>query len=267
MSNWSISAGTCTETIGAGTGAGTTVTSSSSPNTKGSYATIGTAGFQYSSFLLCIGNNSASRYRIDIAINTGGSDQIVVQDLYLDCTSSSSIAGNNYQIPVKIPSGASVKARCQAVVFGGQTLSILIVGFAQDFPGMPGFSGLLTGTDFTDTDPANAVTQTGQTFTAWTTIAASTASRASGLLIYPSSAGDTSRTVSRVLIQIAKGGAGAEVTVASFLSGQISTAIAPAVAGVFVADIPAGSRLSFRCQCSSNTAADSISMAAGLLVP
>lgn len=261
MSNWPLVAATRYETLGAGTGTGTTVTSGAA-DTKGSYATIGTAGFAYSGIILSLANIATStRYRLDIAVNTGGADDIIVEDFYLDNFTTESNAVT-LSFPVSVPSGASVKVRWQ----GNQatkTAVAVIVGIAKDFPGTVG-SRVVSCTDFTNTLPSNTVALNGTTFTAWTTIRASTPKRISQLYLSHSMGGDTTRTTSNILVEIGIGAAAAEVALFQFLGRNFTVSTPNVIFGPVPCDIPVGKRLAFRAQCSA-AAADTYGVsAAGL---
>lgn len=258
MSNWPLTPATRFEYLGAGTGIGTLLTSGGA-NTKGSFATIGTTAFAWSSFVLSInlpGNNS--RFRIDIAVNSGGSDQIIVEDLFIE-SGVSTVQPFVFTIPVAVPAGAVVKARIQADA-ASRTLGVVVCGYAADFSGAPGASRLISLTDWTNTLPTNSVTQTGTSFSAWAQIMASTPRRVSALFIAPTAYGDTTRTASEFLVEIGKGGAGAEVPIGAFIYRQGAGGMV-GLNSSFPCDLPAASRLAFRVQCAA-AAADSLGISA-----
>lgn len=258
MSNWPIIAGVRSETVGAGTGQGTAVTANASANTKGSYATLGTMNLKAALLMLSVSNGNAAvnTYRIDIAINTGGSDTIIVPDLFWDTTSGGSA---EFLLRVAIPAGASIKVRCQAAA-GGNVMHATITGFNKDARGEHGHAQAVSCTDFTNTLPTNTVSLNGTTQTAWTTICASTPSRVSELLLSPSVGGDTTRSSSNLLFEIGIGAAGSEISLSKFASRQSTSNI---VGGPWQmpCDIPAGTRLAFRAQAASATT-DTVGMSA-----
>jgi hypothetical protein len=265
VSNWPLVAAARLETIGAATGQGTTITTGAS-NTKGSYASIGTTGFAYRGFYLSIDAGGGSRYRFDIAINTGGSDDIIVEDFYFDATISVNNSTAFVWVPVAIPAGATVKGRAQAAA-GAQTLLISILGYQLDAPGHTSFRACRSATDFTNTDPTNSVTQTGQTVTAWEQICSSTVARFAALYVTPSIAGDTSRTISNFLADVGFGASGSERALLTGLQGKQSTSgLIPDIWGPVWCDLPAGTRLAGRVQCSASAAADTFALACNGLV-
>ncbi|MBK1656832.1 hypothetical protein [Paracraurococcus ruber] len=267
MSNWSMPAASRMETLGAGTGEGVTVTASAAANAKGSYATLGTAGLSYSGFVLQMLPANSGKYRVDVAINTGGSDQVIVEDWLIDATSSgASRSVQNLWLPIAIPSGAAVKARCQAAT-GSHALRVLLTGYAQDFPGFPGFRALRSLTTFSATE-APTVTQNGTTQTAtWQEFSATPlAEPVAALYFAVSTGGDNARTTSRWLAEVASGASGSEVSRLILQGAQNTTDITPGVWGPFPAMLPPSTRLSFKVQCQA-AAVDTFGLAAYGLIP
>lgn len=263
MSNWSLPQGARFETIGAGTGDGTTVTSGGSANTKGSYVTIGTTGFAWTGFWLHSAFLTNSRYRLDLVVNTGGSDQVVIADLFFEQGSVGNCITNSIWVPIPVPSGATVKIRVQATAGSGSTRQ-LITGYAADWPSQPRYRALVSLSTFTNTDPAS-VTQTNTSYTAWTEMVASTSAEVHGIYISPGFIGDSTRTTTRYLAQFGTGSAGSETARFTMLGQNAQNQ--GGFWGPVWDRIPAGSRLAFRVQCNSGSAADSIGFGASGLVP
>ena len=263
MTNWPINAAVRAETIGLSTGTGTSVTSGPA-DTKGSYATIGTTGFQYGGLVLSLlasGLGGARKFRLDIAINTGGSDTIIVEDYYFEGSNTAiAVAPLNIHLRVCIPSGATVKARVQSNQ-STQTIAVALIGVAYDFPGPVGKSRVVSCTDFTNTLPTNTVTQAGNSYTAWTEIRSSLPARVSALWLTFSNGGDSSRTASDFIVDIGVGAAGSEVVIGSILGTQ-SGGLFSLIPAFLPCDIPAGSRLAFRIQCAVAGAADAFGVCA-----
>lgn len=253
--NWPLVAATRYDTLGIAAGDGVLVTSGV-VNGKGAFATIGTAAFRYSGFFLTFICNSTARGTIDVAVNNGGSDQLIVQDFYMPrFPTVGTLAQYKIWFPVAIPAGAAVKVRFRSTS-AAQTANAGVLGYAQDLKGNVGFRGCFSLTDFGATDPTNSVTQTGTAFTAWTTICASSQVRAAGIYAVMSGQGDTTRTASHMQVDIGIGAAGSETTLFSILTQQTTTD--PNSDIHFVpCDIPAGKRLAFRCKCAL-AAADSL---------
>src|ERR1700691_4551548 len=164
------------QSLGVSGGVGTTLTASATVNTKGSFAILGTTGFQYDGFhlhLTGLPGSGGSRFRVDVSSNTGGSDQLIVEDIYFDASSS----GSYYQdqegilVPVYVPAGAALKARVQGTAASTQ-ISASILGFSGDAKSERGFRALKSTTDWTGTDPTNSITFSGITLTGWTQVQA-----------------------------------------------------------------------------------------------
>lgn len=240
------------QVLGAGTGTGTTCTAGSS-NAKGTYATLGTLSQPVGAITVgLLPGTSARRFKIDIAINTGGADSIIVANAYTESGGSGGNFFSSYYFPVALPSGAIVKFRCSCTTNSG-VATALVTAYPSTGGRFKGRSKVVSLTDFTNGDPTNTVTLNGTTQTAWAAIAASTSARVSRLWLVPATGGDVSRTSAAILVDIGTGGSGSEVTKAQFLVSQNTLATVP-VPNVLDMDIPASTRLSFRAQAASATA-------------
>jgi hypothetical protein len=254
------------QTLGRSGGGGTQITASATANTKGSYATLGTTGFDYDGFWVTITSvvsGTTYRQRVDLAVNTGGSDQVVAEDVYYD----GSITGEWYDnsgagffVPVKIPGGAVVKARCQSST-GSGTLLVSINGMQGDARLVSGFRALKSATDWTNTDPTNSLTLGGTTLSGWTQVMASTPVRFAGLYLGLDSLGAAPGFVS-CFFDIGWGIAGSEqvlttVGTASFGGGGPSPLFYHPI-GPFPCDLPAGTRLAVRGQSAYSGAAGTV---------
>lgn len=231
--------------LGAGTGTGTTVAAANA-NAKNTYVTIGTSTFSYDGFyaFLC-GGATAGRKRWDIAANLGGSDQIIAADLFSDQAANSD-GTSILWAPVRVPSGAILKARIQPHTANAGGI-ITLAGYRGDAKRARGFSRIISCTDWTNSDPTNSVTLNGTTQTGWTQICASTPNRLAGLYATFTNLGNAVTGV-RILVDIGFGGAGSEKVLLTFLRHNV-LANGP-IYGPFPCDIPAGTRLSVRMQAS-----------------
>jgi len=171
------------------TGTGTTLTSSGTANTKGSYVELtdstsaDIAGFW---LLIATTNSAANRYLIDIATGGSGSETVLVPDVY----SQPGTIGAGDQVifvPLNIASGTRIAARCQCNGSSG-TVAVAIVGEVRTANHPPLYNscervsstpaGSPQATTPSNTDLSGVVTAG----TRWTTINASTA-RTSGALV------------------------------------------------------------------------------------
>lgn len=259
MSNWSLYGATRLETLGITSGEGVTVTSGTS-TAKGTYATIGTTGFNYSGFTLQLAAVSTARFRLDIAI--GSSDQIIVSDLYADCTVG---AGNiALDIPIPVPTGTAIKARVGAQA-SSQNLRAAVTGYGVDTPGFRRFRLLTNLSGFTGADPTT-VALNGTSATAWQEVTSSTAVRVAALYLCPSNGGDAARTATRMAVDIATGAAASETTRATLLMGATGTNFVAHPHGPIWMPIPPSTRVAWRATCSA-ASTDSMGLAIAGLVP
>jgi hypothetical protein len=249
VSNWSLAAGTRSEVLGnPGTGEGTTVTTGVA-NTKGSYADLGTATFAYAGMVLMVSSVSGARVRLDLAVDTGGGNQIVVEDLFMDFTGGGIAAAVHVVLPIHVPSGATIRARAQSNG-SGISLRAMLIGYAMDTPGFSRVRQVKPlnawgGSAASATDPASFVALTGNTYTAWTEVTASAPDQCFGLLVALGNNGATARGNTRIVVDIGVGGAGSEVLIGTIMVGQ--TANGPgAMSAMMPVHVAAGSRVAFR---------------------
>jgi hypothetical protein len=109
-----IPASSETETIGAdlAAGRGTTITAGASANVKGSYVQLEPLTSKAAHGLIVNVSYAASVWFIvDVAIGEAGSEVNVVESLFLACVSGTT---QPIVIPVEIPAGSRISARCQA---------------------------------------------------------------------------------------------------------------------------------------------------------
>lgn len=96
-------------------GIGTAITSSVSTNTKGSYTQlVASTAKDYCGLLLVPDTNqsgTATALLLDIAIGAGGSEQVIVPNFYQ--SSFNDKVATSF-VPINIPSGTRISARCQS---------------------------------------------------------------------------------------------------------------------------------------------------------
>lgn len=265
MSNWSLYAATRVEALGAGTGEG--VTHTASLNAKAAYTTIGTTGFAYSGFHLSVVAVTSARFAIDIAVTDNAAERIIIENLFLDGSNSTNEGSMTLWVPIQIPSGSVVRVRAAASA-SSATLRVMVVGYAADYPHAGRFSRLVALPAFTDLpDPNTAVDLTGTTFTAWTEITASSSVNAAALYLSGSTDGTTTRTATRLLIDIGTGAAGSEVRRYLWQTGQTTNAVGTAIHGPIWCSIASGTRLAFRAQCATAGVAQPYAINVMALVP
>ena len=214
---------------------------------------------------MVVGFSAAAPFLIDVAANSG-TDEIIVQNIYIDARYVGSNAAASFYLPVSVASGAVLKVRAQSST-GAANFRVGVVGFTGSVELQNGFRAVLGATDYTNTDPANSVTPSGTTLTAWTTMQASTPARFSGLYIMPSSESASGRNSGALTFDVGHGTSGNEVVIFSGILTRMAPAAIPSLPsyGPFLCDIPVGSRLAFRLQ-SNVTSNIATSLAAWGLV-
>lgn len=107
-------------TLGATTATtrGTSIDPGGSANTKGSYVQLISATVErYQAIAVGIGNQAqqtreTATWLLDIAIGAAASEKVIVPDLQLSSAVNRSITPATFFVPVEIPSGVRVSARC-----------------------------------------------------------------------------------------------------------------------------------------------------------
>lgn len=265
MPDWPLTAdGQRVENAGANTAAsrGTTITASGTANTKGSYTQlIASTSFDASLVLVMIDDLTAAiDYLIDLAIGGAGSEQVIASDLIGTGGTGSISYGGHYFLPVSIPAGSRLAARCQA-----STLSSIVrvscLLFGQGFAGFAPYSRIDTyGANEVDSggvsiDPGGTANTKG----AYSQIVASTLSSTDGIIIAIGNQLNSVRSSQSWLVDLAIGGAGSEQIVLPNLAFNASTSpdiVTPQTYGPIPLTIPASSRLAVRSQSDGIDATD-----------
>jgi hypothetical protein len=238
------------ESLGEATGEGTTITAAN--GSKGSYATIGAAGFDYTGFWLIVGPANSSGFRIDVAL--GASNVIIFPDLALDARASGANASPvSIWVPLAVPAGTDIKLRAQSTA--ANTLRCMINGYAGDPFAPPVAAGVinLNGWSGVDTSVSATPGTTAGTASAWTELTSSLARDIAALYLAGNCAGDTSRTAGRLTVDIGVGASGSEVVLFTFQTTNNSNNQADTF-GPIACAIPAGTRIAYRVKPSYTSA-------------
>lgn len=247
---------------------GAVTASSTGTQSTGAYAQLTAAtpreydGFFITSVFDNMQDGSDNNMTFDIAMGAGGSEKVLIEKLKFSDYSCQQTNGMPFSyIPIRIPRGVRLAVK----TFdggGGFSGRFILHPCAYGPYGIKGFSRAevmgYSGTAFVGGNKgvdvqANASANTKGNFVQ---IIASTANRYQGLMMVCSGANQQSANGSeKFLIDIAVGSSGNEkVIVANLLCswgvGNGFTILLPWCFGVFPVDIPAGSRLSVRCQYS-----------------
>lgn len=242
------------------TSLGTTLTSGTT-NTKGSYTQLVASTTRDTDYILLSASNSPSngfRLSIDLAVGGAGSEQIILPDFVV---SSGINSVNQVAIPISIPAGTRLSARCQSSAATDQvSVNVVLCAGSMDFQPYDmvdtyGFtSGSTTGVTV---DPGGTINTKGS----YTQIVASTTRDHMGLFFIVDAGTRTVGVGQNWLIDVAVGAAASEqVLIPNIMMAETGSAMVdtPSVWGPYPVQVPAGTRLSVRAQCTENTAASRV---------
>lgn len=234
-------------------------TSSASANTKGGYTEIVSAANNTKDiygFALMLPNASTNRdCLIDIAVGGAGSEVVVMGNILFSSIKSGR-HGDHAVIPLFIARGQRIAARVQCST-GSTAQNVSMTPFHRNpWPRRYWTCetwGAATGdSGGTSIDPGGTANTEG----AWTELTSSTTRRTRLFVIAIGNQNNTTRSDATWLVDLGVGAAGSEVAVAEnmyFIVNQAIDFTCPCFHGPIPVDIPAGSRVSVRAQCSINT--------------
>lgn len=237
---------------------GTTVTASSSANTKGTYTQlVASTSFPTSGILIGANNNPATGQNtaLDIAIGGLGSEQVIISNLMIP--NAVSRKAESFFIPYNIPSASRIAARIQSDS-GSSALSINAIYAPGDFI-FPSYNisdtyGFTAATTLgTAVDPGGTANTKGS----FAQITSSTNREHTGIMWCFDNQQESLVASANMLVDIAVGAAASEQVIIPNIITSISTnlPLEPWSAGcVIPIRIPAATRLSARCQSTNNTA-------------
>ena len=201
-------------------------------------------------------------YLVDIAMGAGGSEVIFIPNIPV--TSKRGVAQAVY-VPIAIPAGVRLSARCQTLLAASNPRGISICAslfqraytnsnqarykYAQDY-----------GTNLSDSGGAQVDPgATANTKGAWSEIVSSTSRTIRQIIIYVNLVNNPSATLSSMMMDIGIGAAGSEIPLLQNLRAIEYDGIDglyPAVFGPYPVYIPEGTRLSARAQSTTTDSTD-----------
>jgi hypothetical protein len=242
---------------------------SGTANTKGAWALLqGATTFDAVMALVQLspgGTNTLSIVSVDIGIGTNGSEVVLIPDLLL-CRHDARAQLNaaSYLIPINIPAGTRISARCQSNVTtdqssaSGNTVGVQLILFDGDFTQSSGGGGVdaigfssssTIGTAVTPNASANVKGSYAQ-------LVASSSADYAGFLMAIDDGGSTSDHPVNMLWDIAIGPGGQEtIIVPNFymlnggFGGSPPGGQSPVTTPFFPIRIPSGTRIAARFQC------------------
>lgn len=229
---------------------GTSVTSGTA-NTKGSWTQL-IASTTYDAQWMAVTINcqpAGKVVAVDIGIGAASSELVVASNLnggseFLGC----------YQMvfPCQIPSGSRIAARSQCAT--GSTVCQVSVDLLDTDYGLDGATGVLNSYGFsTSTSLGTVVTASASANTkgSWAQLTASTSTDIAGFFVTCDDQNTNSTTAITHLTDIGIGAGGSEIVVLSNLAFVNSFGMQPSVKGPYFVNIPSGTRLAARTQCSA----------------
>lgn len=261
MSDWGFAEGSADfESIGAATGSsnGTLISTPGSTHTKGSWTQLIASTAIDAVGLVVSGNCSSSgevNVLIDIGVGASGSEQVVVANLQAKRMPSADGPIGPYFLAVRIPAGSRVSARLQH----DSTITVYLCAVTVAEP----LAGIVRGEEVAEYGAVTATSKgtlvdpgaTANTKGAWAqmTASASIESHALMLTAMPNSSAGGGGT--HWLVDIGIGASGSEQVIVANLHLSGMNNYGPSRAGVNLPmHIPAGARVSMRCQSSTNAA-------------
>lgn len=232
-------------------------------NTKSGYAEIvASTAERYDGLLAVIGCGGSNETLTDIAIGAAGAEVIIAADLIVTASGGDSTNTGTYFIPGPIPSGSRIACANQATTTSGDNATVSLYGLVRGALELLNARSLVSyGANAADSgglslDPGGSANTYPASFTELTS---ATAKDIVGLQVGLGNRANGVRTTCTWKIQIATGAASSEVVVVDSLYAQCQTngdLVSPMTIGPIPVSIPAGVRLSARCQCSITDATD-----------
>jgi hypothetical protein len=240
-------------------------TASGSAHTKGAWTELVAAtSFDVAGLWVDFnGTDSVRPYLVDIGMDSGGGDTVVIPNVYWVPTVGTIDRGPvGAFFPVSIASGAQIVARAQCNNSTQRNVNVCVrlVSTADQHPLNLSTAWQAYGVNTATTAPTvvdpGAVADT----LAWTQITASTSNRIRRIGVsVQSSAANVTLTDARWRLHIGTGAAASEVIVVEGIAVGTATAsdfVNPSFVGPFEVDIAAGTRLAIGARCNITDATD-----------
>ena len=254
------------ETAGISSTTGTTVTASGSTNTKGSYAQLvaATVNDAIGIIVSIIDNSARAQYLLDIAVGGAGSEQVVVPNLMVGPAYSNSPQGQGIFFPLSIPAGSRIAARC-AADSASATLAVIVHLVRGRWAASHRADGVVTSyganaadSGGTSVDPGGSANTKGS----WAELVDPTTRPINQIVMAVSNQKNNADTTARFLFDVGIGAAASEQVVIPDIpvaKNNNTDSLGTVVYGPWPIEIPVGSRLAVRAQCSITDATDRLS--------
>lgn len=251
------------------TAGGQALTSGGSTHSKGSYVALFTSTSQAADgFLLTVtGMNDAAdrRFLIDVAVGGAGSEVVILADQLVACFTYGTPLAQTYYVPIAIPAGSRVSARCQGSAATTQVFVALHLvqgdwAAAIDLtsPVAATYGVTSASTQGTTVDPGGAANTKGS----YSQITAATSSTVNAkiAIVHVAQIGNNGPVTANWRLDLATGGAGSETIIWPDLCVGARLLVPGIWPNVWVVpvDIPTGTRIAARAQCDITDATDRV---------
>ena len=263
MAGFSTLAGGATEAaVTTASSTGITV-SDASTDTKGSWTELLASTAYPTDWIMVTASSlaSADSFLFDIGVGASTAEKVLIPDILHDEAGVLVAIARQWLWPIYIPAGTRLSARCQSSTSSTDSMSITVHLFASQLASIPGlsrvegFGSVSSGSKGTAHDPGASINTKAAS---WTQLIASTSHPYRWMTLSTQVPGASLAAATEWLFDIGVGAAAAEKVVVPNL-WQIGPGTTDAVLPAcwsFPVNIPAGSRVSVRAQCSVNTATE-----------
>ena len=229
-----------------------TLTAPSVNNTKSAYTQlIGSLSFDATGiFVMFFASTSGRSYLVDVALGAAGSEQILLNNLFVARSSQNEL--HHFFFPVRVPANSRIAARYQASV-ATAVVGMGIVALAHGWLPSSPFGRVQTlGADTSDSGGTQVVPGASNTKGNYAQLTASTSQPIRSMIIsIQNSAGDFTFGNTFNTIDVAVGAAGAERIILPDLfvwGDSVLDCFSPLIIGPLPVQIPAASRVAMRAQ-------------------
>jgi hypothetical protein len=265
MGDWATVDGQGTETAGVvpATSTGVVVASNASTNTKGNWVELTAATARPAIGILVgirRGHSAVADFLVDIGIGAAAAEVVIVPNLKGDSGTNTLTHSCPLFIPIGIAAGTRIAARCQATISAAASRVQVTVIYGSMLTASPLSRVTDYGTNLADSggvsvDPGASINTKGS----WVQIVASTTNPIRMLMVGLGNGTNSTRTAYDWLLDIGIGPAASEIVLLGDQHLEAHTSddlISPTFIGPFPCNIPAGTRLAARTQCSGADATD-----------
>jgi len=235
---------------------GTSVTSGAA-NTKGAFVELVSAINNnintVSVDITTLTSAANANFLFDIAIGDAGFEEVIIPDLYTHTVLPSLSVCSTFGLPINIPLGVRISARCQSNV-SSAVLPLFISLFSGGFKSGAGLNNALSlGVNSADTSGVLVATTTAGSYGSWVEVSSSLPETLRGIIVSAHRATINSWSNGSVSYQVAVGAAGFEEVVVPDAVIQTTTqeSSSGTVSKLRLVNMAEGERVSIRAVSSS----------------